>query len=64
MAMSLQKMDSSILRRLCPKKSEERKVNICEQLFSAAYATCFGSTLSAVSKMISLKDSSITANVH
>ncbi|MDF2156578.1 Ohr family peroxiredoxin [Algoriphagus sp. CAU 1675] len=35
-----------------------------EQLFAAAYASCFGSTLAAVSKKTSLKDSSITANVH
>ena len=35
-----------------------------EQLFAAGYATCFGGTLGAVAKGISLKDSEITVQVH
>ena len=35
-----------------------------EQLFAAGYATCFGGTLAAVAKGVSLKDSEITVHVH
>jgi len=35
-----------------------------EQLFAAGYATCFGGTLAAIAKGVSLKDSKITVRVH
>ena len=35
-----------------------------EQLFAAGYATCFGGTLGAIAKGVSLKDSEITVQVH
>lgn len=35
-----------------------------EQLFAAGYATCFGGTLAAIAKGVSLKDSEITVQVH